>query len=362
MNLEALGWDDFFAAHFEPHRREGLGAGRVFLQHNKFYQLYTGEGELTAEIAGRVKHRAAGTVELPAVGDWVAVKLPAGEGGERKAVIREVLPRKSAFTRKAAGRETEEQVVAANIDTLFLVTGLDNDYNPRRLERYLIMARESGARPVVVLNKADVAEDAEAKIVEVQRVALGVDVLLMSAKRGEGVGQLLSYTGPGQTVSLVGSSGVGKSTIINRLLGREKQRTGDVRAGDDRGKHTTTHRELLLLPSGGAVIDTPGMRELQLLVRDRGLQETFEDVEAFAALCHFRDCRHEMEPGCAVRAALASGELDAGRFRSYRKMGEEMAEAAARLTPEQRARAERAEKERTKKVHQALRFKHKQKR
>ncbi|MGH9901395.1 MAG: ribosome small subunit-dependent GTPase A, partial [Pyrinomonadaceae bacterium] len=216
--------------------------------------------------------------------------------------------------------------------------------------RYLIMARESGAEPVVILNKADAAEDAAEKFEEAKAVALDAPVILMSAKREEGLEALLPYVGPGQTVSLVGSSGVGKSTITNRLLGREAQRVREVRAGDDRGKHTTTHRELIRLPTGGLIIDTPGMRELQLLVRDQGLRDTFEDVESLASGCYFRDCRHADEPGCAVREALASGELDAARFNNYLKMQEEMRELAAK----QDRRAQAAEKERVKKIHHSM--------
>lgn len=356
MNLESYGWDEFFAAAFKPHARAGLVPGRVLLQHNRIYMLQTEAGETAAEIAGRLKFRAAGSEDLPAVGDWVAARVVERE---RKVVIEDILPRRSKFSRKAAGRETEEQVVAANVDTLFLVMGLDNDFNLRRVERYLIMAHESGARPVVVLNKADVAEDAEEKIREVERVALDAPVYLLSAKQGRGLEQLAPYTGPGRTVSLVGSSGVGKSTIINRLIGRDQQKTGDVRASDDRGRHTTTHRELLMLPTGGLIIDTPGMRELQLLVSDRGLQETFEDIEALAAECRFTNCRHQSEPGCRVRDALASGEIDAERYANYRKMQQEMADLAGRQTHAQKRHAAEVEKERTKKVHQALRLKNK---
>ena len=357
MNLRALGWDSFFEKNFEPYARQGFAAGRVVLQHNRIYELYTEAGEASAEIAGRLKYHAGGSKDLPAVGDWVVLRVP--EGGRGTAVIEDVLPRKSMFSRRAAGRETEEQVVAANIDTLFLVMGLDHDFNLRRVERYLIMARESGARAAVLLNKADVTEDAAEKVKEVERVALDVPVYLLSAKQSLGLEQLAPYTGPGQTVSLVGSSGVGKSTIINRLLGREKQRTSEVRAGDDRGRHTTTHRELMLLPTGGLVIDTPGMRELQLLVRDRGLQETFEEIEELSSQCRFRDCRHEGEPGCAVREALGRGDLDAERYANYRKMQQEMAELAARETPAMKRHREEMDKQRAKKVHQALKLKNK---
>jgi len=348
FNLETFGWDDFFAEALAPLAEEGFEAGRVFLQHNKVYMLYTAAGETWAEATGRLKYHAAGPESLPAVGDWVAVKRLPEDAGQAK--IHEVLPRRSLFSRKAAGRETVEQVVAANVDTVFLVAGLDGDYNPRRLERYLIMAWESGAEPVVVLNKADLAGDPDEVRAEVERVAPGVAVHLLSAKRGEGVEQLLPYDRPGRTLALMGSSGVGKSTIVNRLLGAEVQRTQGVRVHDARGRHTTTHRELFLLPGGGIVLDTPGMRELQLLVSERGLRETFEDVEETAARCRFADCGHETEPGCAVREALESGGLDPARYANYRKMRAEMEHLATRL--DQRKAQE--EKSRVKRVHRAF--------
>jgi ribosome biogenesis GTPase len=344
LTLEDYGWSEFFAAPFAPLAARGFEPGRVLLQHNKIYLLRTEAGELEAEATGRLRFHARGAGDLPAVGDWVALRRPADDAGGAK--IHEILPRRSKFARKAAGRETEEQIVAANVDTVFLVTGLDNDYNPRRVERYLIMAFESGAAPVVVLNKADVAEDAAERRAEIERVAPGVPVLLLSAKRGEGVEQLSPYVGRGRTVALMGSSGVGKSTILNRLVGADVQRTQEVRLSDARGRHTTTHRELFLLPQGGLVLDTPGMRELQLLVSERGLRETFEEIEETAARCRFTDCRHEGEPGCAVREALDSGALDPERYQNYQKMQAEMRHTAAlldqRKTQEEKARDKRA--------------------
>ena len=350
--LEDYGWTEHFAAAFEPFAAAGFEPGRVFLQHNRIYTLYTAAGETEAETTGRLRYHARGAEDLPAVGDWVVMRRTARED---KAKIHDLLPRRSKFSRKAAGRETEEQVVAANVDTVFLVTGLDRDFNPRRVERYLIMAWESGAEPVVVLNKADLVEDADARREEIGRVAPGVPVLLLSAKRGEGVEQLLPYTGRGRTVALMGSSGVGKSTIVNRLLGSEVQRTQEVRIGDERGRHTTTHRELFLLEGGGLVLDTPGMRELQLLLSERGLRETFEDIEEIAARCRFGDCRHEGEPGCAVREALEGGALDPARYENYRKMRAEMRHAA--LLQDQRKAQE--EKARVKRIHRAYNREHK---
>ncbi len=352
MKRETLGWNEVFAANFEPHAAQGLLPGRVFLQHNKVYLAQTDGGEVWAEVTGRLRYHAQGGDDLPAVGDWVAMRAPKADGNYR---IHAVLPRKSKFSRKAAGTRTEEQVVAANIDTVFLVSGLDNDFNPRRIERYLIMAWESGAEPVIILNKADAVEDVAERIAEVERVAPGVPVLLMSAKRSEGIEALLPFIGEGRTVALLGSSGVGKSTIINRLLGREAQRTGEVREGDDRGQHTTTHRELIVLPSGGLVMDTPGMRELQLLVSDRGLRDTFDDIETLIAQCRYGDCRHADEPGCAVRAALDDGTLDASRFESRRKMEKEMNEMASKQAVIKQSREQQQQaKERTKKLTRAF--------
>jgi ribosome biogenesis GTPase / thiamine phosphate phosphatase len=345
--LEDYGWTEHFAGAFAPFAAEGFEPGRVLLQHNRFYVLYTAAGETEAEITGRLRYLARGAEDLPAVGDWVVTRRTADED---KAKIHDILPRRSKFSRRAAGRETEEQIVAANVDTVFLVTGLDNDYNPRRVERYLIMAWESGAAPVVVLNKADLVADAEAKREEIESVAPGVPVLLLSAKRGEGVEQLMPYIGRGRTVALMGSSGVGKSTIVNRLLGSDVQRTQEVRLSDARGRHTTTHRELFLLASGGLVLDTPGMRELQLLVSERGLRGAFEDIEGIAAACRFGDCRHGGEPGCAVREALEEGALDAARYENYRKMQAEMRHAAT-LTDQRKAQDEKA---RVKRIHRAF--------
>ena len=360
VKLEDYGWNEHFAAAFAPYARQGYAAGRVFLQHNKIYMLYTEEGEMAAEVSGRVLYETVERAELPAVGDWVVVRIRR-ETGKPKATIHAVLPRISKFSRKAAGRETEEQVVAANVNTLFLVTGLDNDFNVRRIERYLIMANESGAQSVVVLNKADAVEDAAAKVEEVERVALGVPIVLMSAREGTGVEALRPYVGAGQTVSLMGSSGVGKSTITNKLLGRDAQKTQEVRAGDERGRHTTTHRELIRLPSGGLIIDTPGMRELQLLVRDQGLRDTFEEIEALASRCYFGDCSHTDEPSCAVKEALETGALDAERYTNYRKMQEEMRELEAKQTRRAEAAATRVaelEKRRVKRLHRSVK-KHK---
>lgn len=321
-SLTALGWNESFAEAFEPYRIEGFSPARVAIQHRTYYVLYTEHGELKGEVTGKMQYLAHGPQDLPAVGDWVVIH-PRPE--EKAATILEVLPRKSKFSRQAAGERNEEQIVASNVDVVFLVSGLDGNYNLRRLERYLVLARESGARPVIVLNKADVCTDLKKKIKEVESVAGAVPILAMSAVQAGGSDALNSFLKPGTTGALLGSSGVGKSTIINHLLGRDLLKTREVREQDSRGRHTTTHRELVLLPSGGLLIDTPGMRELQLWEGSEGLQNVFSDIEALASQCRFRDCRHQNEPDCAIQAALENGSLDGARYKSYRKLQREIA-------------------------------------
>lgn len=329
--LSDLGWDHSWATEFETLARGGEVPARVVLEHNHVYRVMTGETEAQlAELAGRVRYEAAGRHEMPAVGDWVVLRPSAATGARPQ--IRAILPRRSAFSRKAAGRETEQQVVAANIDTVFLVSGLDQDFNPRRVERYLVMARASGARPVVILNKADLAEDLVADITSIVEIAPDVPVHPIVARGASvDVSALRPYLGRGQTVALLGSSGVGKSTIINALAGRDMLKTGDVREQDGRGRHTSVHRQLVALDEGGMVIDTPGMREMQLWASDEPLDLAFPDVDALAAACRFRDCRHDREPGCAVKAAVAEGTLDAARYASFLKLAGEREALADKL-------------------------------
>jgi ribosome biogenesis GTPase len=310
--------------------------GRVAIEFNQIFRIYIEDGELDAVTAGRLKHRARGRAELPAVGDWVAVRK---RPEEDRGVIMAVLPRRSAFTRRAAGEATGEQVVAANVDVVFVVMGLDRDYNVRRLERYLVMARESGASPVILLTKPDLCSDLAAHLREVTSLAGDIVVHVVNPKRGEGLEQLQGDLGAGTTATLLGSSGVGKSTLINRLVGADVLRTREVRASDSRGRHTTTHRELVVLPGGGLVIDTPGMRELQLWDAGDSVRETFDEIEALAPGCHFTDCRHRDEPRCAVKAAVAEGKVAAGRLESYIKVQEELATLARQQ--EERARKTR---------------------
>jgi ribosome biogenesis GTPase / thiamine phosphate phosphatase len=317
QSLEELGWDAAWQDAFEPYDRDGLVPARVAVRHHGPMELLTEQGRLGGLAVGKLEEH-----ELPAVGDWVAARPV---DGERKAMIEAVLPRRSAFTRKEAWRRTAEQVVAANVDVVFLVSAFGNDLNPRRIERYLTAAWESGATPVIVLNKLDVSDDPDADTAPIEAVAYGVPVLRMSAATGDGLDQLEAQLGPGKTAALLGSSGVGKSTLVNRLARRELLATQAVREGDERGRHTTTHRELVVLPEGrGLLLDTPGMRELQLWADVEALDSTFSEIAELAAQCRFADCSHDQEPGCAIKAALEAGTLDRGRWESYRKLEREL--------------------------------------
>jgi ribosome biogenesis GTPase / thiamine phosphate phosphatase len=332
-DLSALGWNARLAAHFDELHDEPGGdnalPGRIAREDRGRYLVLSERGEQTATLAGRYRHTALGRGELPTVGDWVVLRLSA-EGGV--ASIQALLPRASRISRKAVmgGGRTEEQVLAANTDTIFIVAGLDRDFNTRRIERYLAVAWDSGASPVVLLNKTDLCEDIEAARGALGPIGAAVPVLALSATRGEGVAALRPYLGPGRTVVFLGSSGVGKSTIINTLLGDARQEVRETREYDDRGRHTTTARELILLPGGGVLIDTPGMRELQPWDDEGGLQRVFDDVEAIATDCRFRNCTHDGEPGCAVREAIDAGRLDPRRVQNYLRMMREQAILAVR--------------------------------
>jgi ribosome biogenesis GTPase len=331
--LRALGWTDALAAAFAPLARGALVPGRVVLEHNHVYRVRTAAGELLAETAGRIKYQATGRRQLPAVGDWVAIH-PDPSGG--RSLIRAILPRRSWFSRRAAGRETEEQIVAANIDTVLLVFGLDKPVNARSIERYLVVARRSGADPVVVLNKADLVDDAAGAVAEAKTAAGDAPVFAVSARQGDEIRAIEPYVQPGRTIALLGPSGAGKSTLVNRLVNREVLPTGEVREWDARGRHTSVHRQLVVRDGGGLIIDTPGMRELALWDTDTPIAEAFAEIAEAAAGCRFRDCRHDREPGCAVKAAVEAGTIEADRYESFLKLQHEQEET-------ERLRSERAQ-------------------
>ncbi|WP_442599113.1 ribosome small subunit-dependent GTPase A [Neobacillus sp. D3-1R] len=322
MNLNLIGMNEQIKENFNPYLEQGYTLGRVALEHKRMYRVWTENGEPLCEVSGKFAFMATAREDYPAVGDWVVIQE---RTSENRGTIHAILPRKSKFSRKSAGLVTEEQIVAANVDTIFLVNSLNEDLNLRRIERYLLLTWESGANPVIILSKADLCENVDEKIKEVESIALGVPIIAISALENSGLENVQQYLQPGNTVALLGSSGVGKSTITNILLGVEKQVVQEIRVGDDKGKHTTTHREMVLLPNGAVLIDTPGMRELQLWESNEGLSESFSDIEHLTALCRFRDCKHEKEPGCAVHQAIESGDLPEERLYSYKKLLKELA-------------------------------------
>ena len=343
MTLESLGWNTFFEEAFAPFRQEGFVPARVAVQHRSHYVLYSPLGELRGEVTGKMQYMASGLQDFPAVGDWVVIHA---RPEEQAASIHELLPRQSRFSRQIPGPRPGEQVLAANVDIVFLVSGLDGDFNLRRIERYLIMASESGAQPVLVLNKLDLCDDPKEKERQIRSITAKTPLYMMSAINEEGLEIFRSSLKEGRTGALLGSSGVGKSTIINRLLGEERMETREVRETDSRGRHTTVRRELLLLPGGGLLIDTPGLRELQLWGGEEGVEEVFGDIKAIASQCRFRDCTHTSEPGCAIRRALEEGELDEDRYRSYQKLQREIAYQKRKTDGGE----QRKEKERVKRI------------
>jgi len=347
-HLRAWGWSSFFESQWTEEDRAAHVPARVIEEQRGLYRLITDAGEIDAEISGRMRHLAASGGTLPAAGDWVAARVRPQEA--RGTIVR-MLARRTKLSRQAAGAETVEQVLAANVDTVFVVCGLDGDFNPRRIERYLAVVWEGGARPVVLLNKSDLCEDSEALAAEARQAAPAVELHVISALHGGGLEPLGLYLAPGETVALVGSSGAGKSTLLNRLIGADVQRTIETRRGDDRGRHATTARRLFVLPEGGLLIDTPGLRELAFWEGAEGVERAFEDVERLAAHCRFRNCRHTVEPFCAVRRALEDGALDPARFASWDKLRKELAYGARRHD----LRAQLEEKRRWKQIHKAFR-------
>ena len=326
-DLKIFGWNEFFETNFESYGRNGYSYGRVTLEHKNFFRVYTEHGEVLAEISGKLRHDAEKRRDLPAVGDWVVTR---SRPEHDRVIIEAVLPRRTSFARKIAGSRTEEQIVAANIDTIFVLTSLNQDFSLRRIERYLFIAWESGANPVIILSKSDLCDRVADRITQVQAVAHGVPIHAISVVTESGFHDLARYFKPGQTVALLGSSGVGKSTLINHLDGDARLKVQTVREHDDRGRHTTTHRQLVLLPTGGLVLDTPGMRELQLWDSNESMHLVFDDIEVLAGNCVFSDCRHQDEPRCAVREALVAGTIEAERYKSYEKLQKELKYLARR--------------------------------
>jgi ribosome biogenesis GTPase / thiamine phosphate phosphatase len=360
VRLADLGWNQFFAAQLpllaDPTASEALVPARVTEESKGFHRVRSADGEYLAELAGKLRKIASDPAARPAVGDWVLI-APRSDG---RARIETVFARRTKLSRKVAGRAFREQVVAANLDVVFVTTALNRDFNLRRIERFLAVVWESGARPVILLNKVDLCADSQtaaARTAEVESIAPGVPVYLASAIELTGLDAIRSHLAPGATAAFVGSSGVGKSTIINALLGTATLATQPVRSSDDRGRHTTTSRQMIFLPAGitaagGAIlIDTPGVRELQLWDSDDGVAQTFDDITSLAANCKFRDCTHKGEPGCAVEAAIASGQLDPARLEHLRKLESEVQFQQRKADPILASET----KNRWKKIHKAQR-------
>ena len=332
--LERYGWSEALQSHFEKLAQPALLPARVLVQQRDLFVVTCEQGELTATLAGRFIHNA-GNGDYPVAGDWVAIAPRPDEG---RATIRHLLPRTGVFRRRAAGPGAPRaQVIAANIDVAFLLASLNGDLSARRMERYLAAAWEGNVDPVVVLTKSDACDDVETLKAKVEGVAFGVPVLVISALTGQGLDAVAEHLSAGKTAVLLGSSGVGKSTLLNALAGQALMPTREIREGDETGRHTTTHRELVLLPSGALILDTPGMRELGLWDAESGVSSAFADIESITAACRFRDCAHGSEPGCAVQAALADGTLDRSRWNSYGKLQRELAFEARKSDPAARA-------------------------
>ncbi|MGA2846068.1 MAG: ribosome small subunit-dependent GTPase A [Candidatus Acidiferrales bacterium] len=334
MSLSRWGWNSYFEAMWNETDREDAVPARVVAQHRKYWRIAGAFGECLAQASGRLRLAAEAGADWPAVGDWLSVEI---NRACDLALVRTVLPRRNQFTRKAPGRRIEEQVIAANVETALVISALDGDVNPRRAERYIAQCWEFGVRPVLILNKADACEDTCEKAAAMEGVALGIPVHVVSARTGKGMEEVERLCVPGQTLVMLGSSGVGKSTLTNRLLGQSLQKVNDVRASDGRGRHTTTTRELFALPCGALLIDTPGLRELQLWNGEEGLAQTFADIHLLAARCRFTNCRHQTEPGCAVQAAVQAGTLNLARLENQQKLIREQEFLRRKVDPEARS-------------------------
>ena len=348
MTLKDLGWTSYFEAVWQEYANSAVTAARVVAHQRGLWRVAGDFPERWAAASGRLRAEADAGGTWPAVGDWVVAEVI---DRVERAVIQAVLPRRSQFVRKVAGNRVEEQIIAANVDTALVIMALDGDFNPRRLERYLAQCWESGAKPVVVLNKADECGDTAARVQEIERISMGMPVIALSALLGEGIEKLERFLGAAQTVVLLGSSGVGKSTLLNRLLRQDLQAVQAVREKDSRGRHTTTARELFALPGGALVIDTPGLRELQLWDAAAGVAGAFADIEELAARCKFQNCSHASEPGCAVQAAITAGKLDAARLENFRKLLREEEFLRRKIDPD----AKQTEKLRMRKLMRGVR-------
>lgn len=352
MNLKDLGWDSHFETQFDNFKnKDNFEPARITQEHKGLYMMINAVGEYLAEVSGKMRYTARGYSDFPAVGDWVLANI---FPDEKKGIIHAVLERKNKFSRKAvlsggmpdSQGKTEEQLIAANINTVFIVTSMDSDFSLRRIERYMTSVYNSNMNPVIVLNKSDIVTDIESYINQAESIAFGVTVIPVSGLTGYGMDNLTEFIRPGETIVFLGSSGVGKSTIINSLTGTDRQKVNAVREADQKGRHTTTSRELLILPDGGILIDTPGMREFQPWKGEKDTGNAFEDIESFAEKCRFKNCSHESEPGCAVKEALENGDLDSGRYKNYMQMKRE----ARYLETRVERKAELAEKKKWKDI------------
>lgn len=321
IDLSDLGWSDFFQKHFQPYQDRGMVPARVSCEHRNLYTVLCTHGETYARVAGTYRFHTRSAADYPATGDWVAVSM---QDTTKSAIIHILLPRKTWLSRKVAWTRTEEQVLAANIDIAFLISGMDDEFNISRIERYLTMCYNRNLRPVIVLNKQDLCSDIDSRVHEIEPIAFDTPVHAISALTDSGIDQLRPYLAAGKTAVCLGSSGVGKSTIINCLLGEERLPVGSTSESTGKGKHVTVQRELILLPSGGLLIDTPGLREIQLWGDEGDLKDTFHDIEQLSRHCRFRDCQHRKEPGCAVKKALQDGQLNIERYKNYLKQQREL--------------------------------------
>ncbi len=351
--LQRWGWNEDWSGRFRHHAEAGCLPGRISVEHRGLYHYHGPHGEGVASVSGRLRHLAVGRADFPGVGDWVALRVAADAG---PTVIEAILERSNKLSRKSAGESGEEQLLAANLDVLFLVTSLNLDLNPSRLERFLAAAALPGCQRVLLLTKSDLCDSAAAAVAELRARLGDLPVHAVSALTGDGLEALAPYLTEGRTAAMLGSSGVGKSTLLNRLLGLERQEVSPVRADDDRGRHTTTRRELVALPSGGLLIDSPGIRELQLWAEGTDVDAAFEDVARLAEGCPFTDCTHIHEPRCAVLQALAEGQLEKGRYDSFLKLRRELSYEESRTD----GHAARERKEQERRIHRVYQKQHRQ--